>query len=212
MRTLTKKIALCTMFCFFYPQATSENLGKTHFIIGIPQEVLLQMHPNKKSGNSCCAYFAPDDNLQQILCSYIDQEQEAIDIAIYSFTNKHIAEAIINAYNRGVAVRLISDPSWLGDSYSKIHLLQTHGIPIYVYNVNYSKKKAISRNIMHHKFIIFKKSKDGKSYIWTGSYNFTRAATLHNQENAIIISKNGTVRQFQTQFERLLGRCRQFSA
>jgi phosphatidylserine/phosphatidylglycerophosphate/cardiolipin synthase-like enzyme len=211
MHILNKKIALCAALCFFYPHATSENLGKTHFIIGVPHEVLAHMQPSKKEGSSCCAYFAPDDNLQQVLCSYIDQEQEAIDIAIYSFTNKHIAEAIINAYNRGVTIRLISDPSWLSDNYSKIHLLQTHGIPIHVYNVHYSKKKAISRNIMHHKFIIFKKNKDGRSYVWTGSYNFTRAATLHNQENALIISKNRTVRQFQAQFERLLGRCRQFS-
>lgn len=191
-----------------------DDLGKTHFIVGAPitpAKITRDHHQSNKQKHVCCAYFAPDDNLQKLIISYIDQEKEQIDIAIYSFTNKHIADALIKAYNRGVTIRIVTDPSWLNDQFSKIHMLQKHGVPIYLYNAHHNKKGGNSRNLMHNKFMIFRKNKEGKSYIWTGSYNFTRAATMSNQENVVIISKYSVVKQYQSQFERLIARCKQLA-
>ncbi len=184
------------------------TFGKTHFIVGVPperitQEVLIE----PKDDGFCCAYFSPDDDLQKLLCDHITNEQEAIDIAIFSFTDKKIAEALIGAHTKGIRIRIVTDPSGIHDRFSKIFFLQENGIPIYVYNVRYKKKApATLSDIMHNKFVIFKKNSMQRSYVWTGSFNFTKSATLSNQENVMVSEQRSLVKQYNTQFNRLISR------
>jgi len=190
--------------CIYAPS----SFGKTHFIIGMPSEHIKQKTLVQPKNNvHCCAYFSPDDDLQKLLCDYIDNEQEAIDIAIFSFTNKKIAEALVRAYKRGVRIRIVTDPSGIHDRFSKILFLQESGIPIYVYNAGYKKKTpATLSDIMHNKFVIFAKNNTQRSFIWTGSFNFTKSATMSNQENILVSEQHSLVKQYNAQFSRLLSR------
>jgi len=163
----------------------------------------------QKRSPSCCAYFSPDDNLQQLLCDYINQEKEGIDVAIFSFTHKKIAEALMHAHKNGIKVRIITDPSSAHDRFSKIYLLQECGIPIYLYNLHYTEKVAGTfSNIMHNKFVVFKNNNHKKAYVWTGSFNFTKSAALSNQENVLVIEHAHIIKKYSDQFERLLTRCK----
>ncbi len=63
---------------------------------------------------------------------------------------------------------------------------------------------------MHHKFALFTNNA-GKSIVWTGSYNFTKAANEANQENVIVIADNKIFDQFSNQFKRLKERSYRFS-
>ena len=56
---------------------------------------------------------------------------------------------------------------------------------------------------MHHKFIIFSKNYTAKGLVWTGSYNFTKAAHYYNQENIIVLNRKGIVTRYARQFERI---------
>ena len=183
------------------------SFGKTHFIVGVPPEHIIQEVIEPKDDGTCCAYFSPDDDLQKLLCDHITNEQEAIDIAIFSFTDKKIAEALIRAHTQGIRVRIVTDPSGVHDRFSKILFLQENGIPIYVYNVRYKKKaRATLNDIMHNKFVIFKKNNMQRSSVWTGSFNFTKSATLSNQENVMVSEQRLLVKQYNAQFSRLLSR------
>ena len=125
------------------------------------------------------AFFSPDDNVQEILVQLIDQEQTSIKIAIFSFTDGKIAQALVDARRRGVKVEVIVDVTGIKDKFSKIEWLKSNGITVIVYD---PKNTSIYNDIMHHKFVVFGKNVGGKSLLWTGSYNFTKSVTLKNKK------------------------------
>lgn len=188
------------------------NLGKTHFILGLPASPALPLKKIQPPANlpelgqklvchdGCYkqAFFSPDDNVQEILVQLIDQEKKGIKIAIFSFTDGKIAQALIDARYRGVQVEIIVDISGLRDKFSKIETLKAHGVKVTVYD---PKNNTVYNNIMHHKFVIFENNIGGKSLLWTGSYNFTKSATLNNQENVLVLDEIHLIQKYAQQFE-----------
>lgn len=195
------------------------NLGKTHFILGLPTPSVIPLKKNQLPANSLdlgqklvchdgCykqAFFSPDDNVQEILVQFINQEKKSIKIAIFSFTDGKIAQALIDAVRRGVHVEIIADASGLRDKFSKIDILKEHGIKVTVYD---PKNTTIYNNIMHHKFVIFENNIGSKSLLWTGSYNFTKSATLNNQENVLVLDEIHLIQKYAQQFEVIKDRTR----
>lgn len=143
-------------------------------------------------------FFSPDDNVRAYLLDLIAHEQEHIAIAVFVFTDKHIAQALIEAHERGVLVELVTDTTGLRDRYNKVSSLCDVSIPVFVYDTQ--NGKAGSTSVMHHKFVVFKKNKNNKSCVWTGSCNCTKSAYESNQENAILLIDNAHVEQFSRQF------------
>ena len=56
-------------------------------------------------------YFAPAANLERVDIGLIDQSQHSIDVAMYAFTDRTIAQALVRAAARGVQVRVYRDRS-----------------------------------------------------------------------------------------------------
>lgn len=54
-------------------------------------------------------YFSPSTNLQEIDVSLIDHAQKRIQIAMYAFTDRTIAQALAQAASRGVEVSIYRD-------------------------------------------------------------------------------------------------------
>jgi len=54
-------------------------------------------------------FFSPKGGIADEVIKQIDNAQEYIDIAMYSFTYEPIAEAIIRAKNQGVKIRIFMD-------------------------------------------------------------------------------------------------------
>ena len=197
------------------PTFNSPDLGKTHFIIGLPanQAPLVKKSNHTASltgsleqfllspqGTVCQAFFSPDDDVQNLLIQLINNEQKSIKTAIFSFTDGDIAHALINAHKRGVTVEIITDISSIRDKFNKIELLKKFGVVIYVYN---PRTLTILNNIMHHKFVLFGKNVGGKSLLWTGSFNFTKSAKINNQENIVILDQIHLINRYNNQFELL---------
>ena len=196
------------------PTVYPDSFGRTHFIVGFPHEKVeatrkaAQQKPIKKSLKANAVkkvLFSPDDNLQQALIEYINNENKQIRVAIFCFTDKDIAQALIDAHNRGIDVEIVTDPAQLKDRYSKMSLLQDSAIKVYEYNPNYVKD--MRSNIMHHKFVIFGRKGSDLARVWTGSFNFTQAANKRNQENVLISADPEIVEKFCEQFELLKKRC-----
>ena len=187
------------------------SFGKTHFIVGLSKEEAAAFRSADTqfsvTEDNCTideVYFSPDDDLQQKLIAYINNEKKGIWLAIFSFTDRHIAEALIRARERGVDVQLIADPGFMNDRYTKIDWLFERGVPVFVYDPKRSRNNlSTMSNIMHHKFVIFLQNVDDRPLVWTGSFNFTKSARLSNQENAVVLSSNRIVKRYMEKFEQL---------
>lgn len=190
------------------------SLGKTHFIVGAPTQtaplpkesrepaITMQAPLSAKPKKSrTCALFAPNDDLRAELLHYISNASGRIYIAVYMITDRQIANALLAAKKRGVEIEIIVDVNCLKDRSSKIPLLAAHGSTIFLFNPT-ADQGSKSGSLMHHKFALFSNVK-GMHVVWTGSYNFTRAASETNQENVLVIKKKKIFDQYLNQFNRL---------
>lgn len=117
--------------------------------------------------------FSPYRGATEEIIEAIDEAEQSIRIAAYSFTSKDIAQALINAHKRGVDIKAALDKSNATAKYSAATFLANSGIPT---RINYEYA------IMHNKFMVI----DGKT-LETGSFNYTNAAEKKNAENIIIL-------------------------
>ena len=108
------------------------------------------------------------------------------DVCIFTITDDRIKDAIMDAHQRGILVRIISDNDKANDLGSDIYQLERAGVPVRCDRTDYH---------MHHKYAIF----DGKSLL-TGSYNWTRSAARNNEENFIVTAEDSLVQRFENSF------------
>jgi phosphatidylserine/phosphatidylglycerophosphate/cardiolipin synthase-like enzyme len=118
--------------------------------------------------------FVPDGaSCQELLVSAIDQTQSQLRVQAYSFTSAPIAAAIKRAKDRGVDVKVILDKSQVSQKYSGATYLRNAGIDVVI---------DTTPAIAHNKVMIF----DDKA-VFTGSFNFTKAAQERNAENGMLV-------------------------
>ena len=151
----------------------------------------------------CQAFFTPQDDLTALCIAMIDAEKKSIHGAVYMFTDKKVAQALINAKKRGVQVEMILDQISM-TSCGKGKLLQENGVPVFVHRTEFFN--AYTMALMHHKFFVFGCNKDNQSFLWTGSWNCTMRATAHNEENVIVLDDQQIVAQYLANFFRLKDR------
>lgn len=151
----------------------------------------------------CKAYFTPHDDLTALCVAMINAENKSIHGAMYMFTDKKVAQALINAKKRGVDVQMILDQiSMIGCG--KGTLLQEQSVPVFVHRTQAFNPYTMA--LMHHKFFVFGCNKDNKSLLWTGSWNSTLRATAHNDENVIVLDDEQLVAQYLENFFKLQAR------
>jgi phosphatidylserine/phosphatidylglycerophosphate/cardiolipin synthase-like enzyme len=120
------------------------------------------------------AFFtAPGRNhvIESRILDALSDARTSLLVAMYSFTDDQLGDAVVAAWNRGVKVWVILDtgqPNAGGGEYAK---LVAAGIPVAVESAS---------GLMHHKFVVI----DGLLTI-TGSYNWSDAADTSNFENAL---------------------------
>jgi len=135
-------------------------------------------------------YFSLYDNPELIIIKNIDNAKEFINIAMYTFTDREIAQAILKAKDRGVDIKIYLDRSQVNAKYGKSRYFVNNGIEaIRISSNNY---------IMHNKFAVI----DNKIVI-TGSYNWTASAGERNDENLLVIDNENIIKKYQNQFNNL---------
>ena len=164
---------------------------------GYAREILIGANNSIKK-----ALFAPDDRIKEVLIGLINEEQVAITMAAFTLTDLDIAQALIDAHDRHIAVEVVVDGACSENEYSKVSKLSDAGIPVYSYP---KKKDELERDrwhsLMHNKFIVFAKSITQKAVLWTGSFNFTRSAGQSNQENVLILDDQELAQSYVQHFE-----------
>ena len=138
------------------------------------------------------ASFSPGPACLQAIQGQLRSARRRIDICVFTLSDDRITEDVLAAHRRGVAVRIVTDNDKEFDAGSDIAALRAAGLPI-----------AVDRTDahMHHKFTI-----TDDTWLLNGSYNWTRSACFHNEENIVLCNDPGLVRQFQAQFDALWSR------
>lgn len=135
------------------------------------------------------ASFSPGTDCLQTIQRCLRHARQRIDICVFTLSDDRIAEEVLAAHRRGVAVRIVTDNDKEHDAGSDISRLRDAGIAVVV-----DRTEAH----MHHKFAIF----DGEKLL-NGSYNWTRSAGQYNEENLVLSNDRQLVGEFSAQFEKL---------
>lgn len=140
------------------------------------------------------SYFSPTDHARaNAVVPLIDAATATLDIAMFYFTSQEIADAILAARSRGVAVRMILDAGGAGNVYSKHPLLCAAGIA--VKTENWGGKS-------HSKWAVADAGRAGAASVVFGSMNWTSAGDDDNDENTLYVRNDGFAAPFQAEFQR----------
>lgn len=121
-------------------------------------------------------YFSPRGGTTAAIVKEINLATTDIKVQAYSFTSDIIAQALVNAHNRGVKVTVILDKSQISSKGGDIKTVSLAGIST---NVDYS------HTIFHNKIMII-----DSNVLITGSFNFTNNAEKSNAENTLIVKNS----------------------
>ena len=136
------------------------------------------------------SHFSSQDGIEWVIEREIDAAGRRIDAAIYTFTSRPLAQALVDAHKRAVRVRILLDPSNASGEYSKAAYLINNGVDVRV-------ERGVG--LMHHKFALV-----DDSIIITGSFNWTASAETDNDENVLLLTGfPATYRAYSREFERI---------
>ncbi|MFQ5685446.1 MAG: phospholipase D-like domain-containing protein [Candidatus Scalindua sp.] len=135
--------------------------------------------------------FSPRGSIKKTIIKTISSSEETIDVTVFTFTSGDIAEALYNAKERGVKIRLVIDQRQDKRRYPVLEFLKEEGFDIQFL-------KGDIGGSMNNTFAIF----DGKLLV-TGSYNWTEYSEKFNYENAIFIDDSDVVGKYKKEFDSL---------
>lgn len=126
--------------------------------------------------------------LDKWLVAKLSLAKERIDAALYDLDSEPIADALINAHNRGVRVRVFTEND--NADGEEIERMQDEGVPV--------RDDGDNAGYMHHKFIVI-----DERYVWTGSYNPTYNGAYKNNNNVIWIDSEPLAYNFTQEFREM---------
>lgn len=146
-----------------------------------------------------------DDDLEQVIVDFINQAKSRLDIAVQELESKPISMAIIQARQRKVKIRLVTEHDylrvkrarknpWISDGENEENRL----IHLAILRANIDIKSDFNTSIFHQKFII----RDSAAVL-TGSTNFTPTGTHNNLNHIVIIKDKKVAKIYNKEFEEI---------
>ncbi|MBN2561907.1 MAG: phospholipase D family protein [Phycisphaerae bacterium] len=121
-------------------------------------------------------FFSPNGGCADRIIEEIGKARKRVLVQAYFFTSKPIAEAIIEAKERGVDCEVIADKSQEKMTYGRLPVLRRAGVPVWIDD---------QHPTANNKIILI-----DRSTIITGSMNFTKAGDEENAENLLVIRRH----------------------
>lgn len=129
-----------------------------------------------------------EGGIENELIEKINVSQTSIYVAVFEFDIETVAQALIDAKERGVDVKIVYDNENT-DTDPQMQEMKNAGI----------STVADDRSaFMHNKFFIF----DNKC-IWTGSFNISMNAAYRNNENAIYFCSEEVAKNYTSEFNEM---------
>ncbi|KAG9070847.1 hypothetical protein KI688_008388 [Linnemannia hyalina] len=147
-------------------------------------------HHKAKNGIFISPIFFPSEESYGNFIKTLSNAKKSLDICVFTITDNDTANAVIQAHERGVRVRIISDDDKAEDLGADVkRFARDNDIPTRVDG---------SPSHMHHKFAII-----DDALVMTGSYNWTKGARYQNREDLCLTNSTKAVRAFKDEFEKL---------
>lgn len=121
------------------------------------------------------------------LVEAIDAARLSIDVAAYSITLNSVRNALLNAHDRGVTVRIVMESDNMDSS--DVQRLLEAGIPI---------EGDGGQGLMHDKFMVIDRSE-----VWLGSMNFTDSGTYDDNNNMIRVLSTKVAENYSVEFREM---------
>ncbi|HWH80441.1 MAG TPA: phospholipase D family protein [Candidatus Binatus sp.] len=146
------------------------------------------------------ACFSPEGRCSVHILREIEQAKRELLVAVYAFTSDELANAIVQAKKRGVAVQVVVDRDFdASNDRSQSKFLENQKIPLRRLSGTKAKTPEKDAGLMHQKFAII----DRKT-VFTGSYNWTHSADSSNDENLLLFRDAGPLaEEYRKAFLRL---------
>jgi phosphatidylserine/phosphatidylglycerophosphate/cardiolipin synthase-like enzyme len=158
---------------------------------------------SKAAGSQPEIHYAPRENLESVDAQEIGRAQLSIDIAAYVLSDPRIIEALTDAAERGVLIRLYLDKSQFAE----------HG----------PTRGGLVEALLAHPNVVARVKGEGvlmhlKAYavdgavLRTGSGNFSRSGLAAQDNDAIFLTDPAVVDAFEGNFERIWARAQNIGA
>jgi len=121
------------------------------------------------------------------LVAAIEAARLSIDVAAYSLTLNSVRNALLNAHDRGVTVRMVMESTNMDTS--DVEILLEAGVPIVGDEQD---------GLMHNKFMVIDKAE-----IWLGSMNFTDSGAYDDNNNLMRIRSTRFAENYTKEFEEM---------
>lgn len=168
-----------------HPQASPRTRPPTGSkVLFFPDDVTARSLSSKQPSES-----PVEQGSLSVLIETLQEARRSLDVCVFAFSCKELADVLINAHRGGVAVRVVSDNEQMAVSGSQIERLRRTGIQVRNDHTSY---------FMHHKFAVA-----DEAVLITGSLNWTLQGVCGNQENVIVTSTPELVTPFSMHFEKL---------
>lgn len=158
------------------------------------------------------------NGLDVTVAADIAAAQQTVDVAAFELNSSAIANALIDAHNRGVRVRLVTDDDhgldvemyreYLAadedereDIADEMESPPDETLLDEVYDAGIPIEDDDRGALMHNKFVII----DGAT-VWTGSMNLTINGVYRNNNNFVRIRSSRVAQDYQTEFNEMFER------
>lgn len=125
--------------------------------------------------------------IDEKLAAAIDRARLSVDMAIYDLNLWSIRDALIDAHQRGVAVRMVTESDNMDEL--EVQELKEAGVEVI---------GDRQEGLMHDKFVIIDRSE-----VWTGSMNFTTGGGYLDNNNLIRLESSRLAEDFTSEFEQM---------
>jgi phosphatidylserine/phosphatidylglycerophosphate/cardiolipin synthase-like enzyme len=147
-------------------------------------------HPVVKVGNTTIqTFFSPKGGGREALLDVANKAQKRLHFMTFSFTDKDIANVMVQKRQAGVWVDGIFDRCLGFGQYSAYHLLRQG---------NVISRMDGNQALLHHKIML------ADDTVVTGSFNFSSNADNSNNENMLIIQNSYVAGMYRQEYERIM--------
>lgn len=156
-------------------------------MLGLNPAVSAQSNSEGTSAEVMGVYFSPSSNPAHAIVQTIDASQHEVLVQAFGFTHQGIAQALVRAHRRGVAVRVLLDQK----SQTTNQLVQALLADAQV-ALRLDGKHALA----HNKVMVI-----DQRLVITGSFNFTNAAATRNAENLLILRSEALADRYRQEWQ-----------
>ena len=158
----------------------------TAIMLLFPPRLLTLESP--QSSGALRVYFSPNGGCTRAIVNSVEAAREQVLVQAYELTSAPIQSALLLAHRRGAQLQVIVDPEDLKEGGEVLRALVAGGAQVLV-------DRAHKPGIAHNKVMVI-----DRAIVLTGSFNFSKAAEIHNAENLLVISDAAVAATYAANF------------